>query len=155
MTKPIVFSVSGKPKGQPRPRAFTRGKHAAVYDPGTAEGWKGQVALAAREHLPATPLDEPVYLSVVFFMPRPARLCRRKDPDGMIPHGAKPDGDNLLKAVLDALTQIGMWRDDSLVAGHRVLKLYHEKGGRPGAHIIIGPMESWLAPGQCVTWSTP
>ena len=38
MTTPISFTVLGDPKGQPRPKAFSRGGHAAVYDPGTAEG---------------------------------------------------------------------------------------------------------------------
>ena len=49
------LEVNGDPKPQPRPKAFKRGKHAAVYDPGTAEGWKGSIALAARELTPASP----------------------------------------------------------------------------------------------------
>ncbi len=29
--------IKGIPKGQPRVRAFVRGRHAGVYDPGTAD----------------------------------------------------------------------------------------------------------------------
>lgn len=144
--KPIVFCVDGLPKGQPRPRAFRRGNHAAVYNPATAEGWKGQVALAAREHLPEEPLDEPLYVLLFFRLPRPKRLMRRQDPDDAIWHIGKPDVDNLTKAVLDALTQIGMWRDDSLICMQRTTKVYHEKTGRPGAWVVIRPLPEPAAP---------
>ena len=110
-----AFDVLGEPKGQPRPRAFVRNGHASVYDSATAEGWKGSVALAARSHLPIFPIDSPVRVAMTFFLPRPARLLRAKDPEGTIPHTANADADNLAKAILDALTQIGMWRDDSYV----------------------------------------
>jgi len=38
----LIFSTfaRGAPKGQPRPRAFSREGKASVYDPGTAEGLK-------------------------------------------------------------------------------------------------------------------
>ena len=55
---PILFFVRGEPKGQPRPRSFAlRGKGGKpilsktgqpiirVYESGTAEEWKSQVAL--------------------------------------------------------------------------------------------------------------
>jgi len=44
----IHFFVSGDPKAQPRIRAFAINGHARVYDPGTAEGWKSLIAVAAR-----------------------------------------------------------------------------------------------------------
>ena len=52
---PITVRVYGEPKGQPRPRAFAKpiggGKFSArVYDAGTAEGWKSQIAQAFRQH---------------------------------------------------------------------------------------------------------
>ncbi len=46
---PIIIEVSGVPKGQPRARAFYKpGLGVRMYDPGSAEGWKGQIAQAAR-----------------------------------------------------------------------------------------------------------
>ena len=132
-----VFDVQGIPKGQPRPRAFARGGRAAVYDPGTAEGWKGAIALAARPYLPPAPLDCPLRLTVAFFFPRPGRLSSKKSPDEQIPHTAKPDADNALKAVMDCLTQIGMWRDDALVCSTIVEKYYAAKTQAPGAVIQV------------------
>lgn len=145
--------VAGEPKGQPRARAFTRvfgGKPTArMYDPGTAEGWKGAVALAMREHLPAEPIDGPVCVDIDFLFPRPKRLMRRCDPAGEIPHLAKPDRDNCDKAVLDCLKTLGLFRDDCQVCDGRPRKFYHAKTGRPGARITISiptPDEPSMSP---------
>lgn len=135
----ISVWIPGEPKGQPRPRAFARGGSARVYDPGTAEGWKGLVAAALRPHL-GDPLLGPVRVTMRFLMPRPGRL-HRKGPhpeDGEIPHVGKPDVDNLAKAVLDVGTQLHLWHDDAQVARLVVEKSYHaDKGGRPGLHFTI------------------
>lgn len=131
------FEVYGDPKGQPRPRAFKRGNHAAVYDPGTAEGWKSSIAIAAQHQIPKAPLDCPVKVKMQFFFKRPQRLLSARAADGHIVHTAKPDCDNLEKAVLDALTQIGFFRDDSLVCDLHTEKFYSRKNGRPGMWIEI------------------
>lgn len=135
----VQFDVHGEPKGQPRPRAFARGGKARVYDPGTAEAWKGSIALAAGIAIQGPPpmLDAPLRVHVAFYFPRPARLLRKKDPDGLIPHTAKPDSDNAAKAVLDALTAIGMWRDDSLVCSLIAEKFYAARGKPSGALVQI------------------
>lgn len=139
----IRFYVAGIPKGQPRPKAFARGGHAAVYDPGTAEGWKGQVALAAKPFLGHQPvLDLPLSLRLEFYMPRPKGHYIASTPARGIRESApgyqtgKPDADNLAKAVMDALTQLNVWRDDSLVSDLRVRKLFDDGRG-PGCIIEI------------------
>lgn len=137
--KPYKVSlwVDGVPKGQPRPRAFARGGHAAVYDPGTAEGWKSQIAEAFRFHRPPTPIEGPVSVTLKFFFPRPGRLRKKKSPPGEIWHTAKPDVDNLAKSVFDALQQIGMFRDDSQIFECAISKVYATIGGKPGMEITI------------------
>ena len=132
-----VIEVSGDPKGQPRPRAFSRGGKAAVYDPGTAEGWKSLIALAARDHLPPSPLACPVRVDVEFYFRRPLRLQKKSSPEGYIPHTAKPDRDNLDKALLDTLTQIGFFQDDALVVEGTITKRYTRIDSAPGAIIEI------------------
>lgn len=138
-----AFRVNGTPKPQPRPRAFARkigGKHVArVFEAGTAEAWKSDVVRDARPHRPEAPLEGPVSVAIDFLMPRPKRLMRKKDPDGRIPAPAKPDRDNLEKAVLDALTTDGWWRDDAQVVAGEVRKLYHAKDEAPGAELVIQP----------------
>jgi Holliday junction resolvase RusA-like endonuclease len=137
----IEFTVVGEPKGQPRPRAFARKMGdkfvARVYDDGTAEKWKSDIAIAGRPHIPAAPIEGPVRLDVDFVFPRPKYLMRAKDPAGEIPHTAKPDRDNCEKALLDALKTLGFFRDDSQVCAGEVTKWYAAKNGRPGARIMI------------------
>lgn len=132
-----VIEVSGDPKGQPRPRAFSRGGHARVFDSGSAEGWKSLIAFAAREHLPAVPLSGPVRVDVEFRFRRPQRLQKKSSPEGVIPHTARPDRDNLDKAVLDTLTQIGFLQDDALVVEGTIKKHYTGINTGPGALIEI------------------
>lgn len=156
MTTFITFRVDGEPKAQPRPRAFVRNGHARVYDAGTAEGWKSAIAAAALPHRPTAPLDGPLTLAVVFLMPRPkshyrpGRWARSDGYDGETKTGApvhhtqKPDLDNMVKAVKDALTQIGMWRDDCLVVEETVSKIWAERGG---AEIRIGWKTEVIEPG--------
>jgi Holliday junction resolvase RusA-like endonuclease len=124
--KAIAFFVAGTPKGQPRPRAFVRQGRARVYDPGTAEGWKGQVALAARGHLPSVPIAAPVLLHLRFHLPRPRGHFGQGGLRASAPahHVARPDVDNLAKAVLDALVGIGLLQDDRWVRLLLVTKQY-------------------------------
>lgn len=139
----IQFFANGIPKGQPRPRAFARklGEKfvARMYDAGTAEAWKSQVAAVALSHRPRSPVEGPVILRLEFRFPRPKSLCRRKDPDGEMPHIAKPDVDNAAKCVMDVLTQLGgFWRDDAQVATLIVSKVYCAKdSSAAGVHVEI------------------
>lgn len=137
----IWINVKGLPKGQPRARAFAFKGRARMYDPGTAEGWKGSVALAVKDDLPEQPYTCPVFVRMTFFFPRPKSHYRTgkyadqlKDSAPMY-HTAKPDIDNLEKSTYDALTEMGFWKDDTQVVRHVVEKRYDE--GAPGACIKI------------------
>lgn len=148
INQPAGYSVNlfvrGEPKGQPRPRAFARnfggGKwQARMYDAKTAEGWKSQIALAARGLFPYS-LSGPVRLRLDFYMPRPKAHFRS---NGQIKesapshHTSKPDCDNLSKAVMDCLTQLGAWHDDNQVSELRVTKRYTDE--HSGCQIFISP----------------
>lgn len=137
MVDHILIHVRGNPKAQGRPRAFVHGKHAGVYNPSNADDWKSLVTLAARDKRPMNAIEGPVIVDLTFFFARPKRLCRKKDPPGAIPHTSKPDRDNLDKAVLDVLTDLGFWRDDCQVWGGRIQKFYCAIGDSPGAEIRV------------------
>lgn len=131
--KEVSFFVTGTPKAQPRARAFKQGNIVRVYDPGTAENWKSCIAMAVKDQLPETPYSGPIKYSIQFYLPRPKNLYRKKDPEGIIPHIKKPDIDNLLKSTFDALTSIGLWRDDTQLYMGTAEKNFHSKTGKPGA----------------------
>ena len=136
----IHANIIGTPKPQPRPRAFARGGKARVYDPGTAEGWKGAVAMEMREHA-GKAISEPIRVTMCFYMPRPkshfrtgkyAHLLKDTAPKH---HISKPDADNLAKGVMDALTSIQVWRDDSQVIYLGITKFWAES--EPGMSLVI------------------
>lgn len=137
---PLVVSVAGRPIPQPRARAQAFAGRARVYDPGTAKPWRDAVRLAAITQAADAGWDPPttaVSLGVSFFMPRPKRLMRKKDPIGTFPHVGREDLDNLLKSTMDALTSAGVWADDRLVQQVTAGKWYVSKAGYPGALITV------------------
>ena len=132
MSLPITLQVFGIPKAQPRPR---RAKHGGVYTPTTADDWKEAVQVTFLQNTFDRLVSGPIYLSVMFLLPRPKTLDN--EFHGIIPHRHKPDIDNLLKSTMDALTAIQAWNDDTQVMWIRAGKFYHELGGQPGATILI------------------
>lgn len=115
----IQFWVDGVPKAQPRPR-MTRKGH--VYNPPSADHWKDRIMWAARSaNIRKT--RGPVRLTVSFAMPGGETRVNGE------PHISKPDADNLLKALMDALTTIHAWDDDCQVFDIRVIKRYGEPTG--------------------------
>jgi Holliday junction resolvase RusA-like endonuclease len=129
----VVLEVAGIPKGQPRPRACIRGRHASVYDPGTADAWRAAIVLEANVARPASPITAAVCIVVTFHFPAP----KRRKAGASTWNTSKPDIDNALKAVLDALTDAGFWTDDSLVVDIAARKMVAGPGEEPGATIEI------------------
>jgi crossover junction endodeoxyribonuclease RusA len=81
------------------------------------------------------PLDEAVTLRLDFVLVRPKSLPARKPTP---PATKRPDWDKLGRAVSDALTSAGVYRDDSLTDDARVTKRIAEAGEVPGVRIRVG-----------------
>jgi Holliday junction resolvase RusA-like endonuclease len=105
-----------------------------VYNPPAADAWKEEIKAAFLMCRKET-ITEPVYLKVCFYLPMPKGI--KKSANECIRHAHKPDLDNLLKAVMDALTSVGIWKDDSLVFKVDSEKWYTPLNGSEGAQIII------------------
>lgn len=148
--KSYTFFAEGEPKAQPRARACIRGRHAGVYDPGTANAWKKQVKAAAKPYIDAQgKLIGAIKMRITWFIPRPmAHWCIRggnrsnelsiKAPTH---HVKKPDTDNLEKAILDALTDAGLWDDDCQVFDVHKIKHYSNVRGLAGCEITASEVE--------------
>lgn len=76
----------------------------------------------------------PVSVRITFLMPRP-KTVKRHMP--IVP----PDIDKLCRAVLDALTDVGVWVDDSQVVDLGATKIY-ASGIHIGAHITVEGLAS-------------
>ena len=120
-----TFTIPGEPQGKGRPR-FSRATGRAFTPKGTAE-WERGAAFVIRSDWGRAPIDSPVVAKVTAVFSRPGRLLRKKDPDGRMPCTKKPDVDNVVKCVLDALTMGGALRDDKVVWKVCAEKLYASK----------------------------
>lgn len=131
----MVFEVRGVPAPQPRPRAVNAGRHARVYDPGTARVWRSRVAHLARVILASEtarkPYEGPIRLAVEFRLPRPRAAKGRAFP------AVRPDLDNYLKALMDALTDAGVWKDDGQVVSVLATKTYAQERNLAGAKVSV------------------
>lgn len=94
------------------------------------------IAALAAAYRPAEPIEGPVLLRIVAVLPRSKGMATISKRTGLplheaqrYPHTKKPDGDNLAKALLDALKS--WWRDDSQVWDHHVIKLVAAMGEQP------------------------
>ena len=142
----LAFTITGEPKGQPRPRAFARkmgNVHVArFYDSDVADVWKRAVRRALFETLEQTRWEltlAQVSVSITFAMPRPKSHSGAKGLKLSAPvaHVGKPDVDNLAKLILDQITKSGrIWRDDSQVVSLRVEKLW-ASGNESGCSVLI------------------
>jgi Holliday junction resolvase RusA-like endonuclease len=116
---------------------MTRGGH--VYTPGSASAWKERIHWEAKKTCPCPVGDKetPVRVDIEFYLKRPKRLCRKKDPPHRIYATRKPDRDNLDKAVLDSLVGAGVLLDDNQVVSGLIEKFYHPIGEGPSVLIRI------------------
>ena len=135
----ITLELHGDPIPQGRPRFSKRGNFVTTYDPHhkIKEGYKWQLKSQYREEL----MTGPIILSVTFFMPIPkstSGIKKRQMANGIIHHIKKPDVDNLLKLVCDALNQT-IFSDDSQIIEVRAKKIY---SNNPGTSIRIIPLNA-------------
>ena len=126
MSIELYFDVLGEPIGQPRHRVSTIGGRARTYLPKShpVNGYKAAIkaafiAKASKWKTITGPVHLAVYLQ--FEMPKSWSKKKRSESQGIL-HGSKPDADNVLKAVEDALTDCGVWNDDAQVASAFISK---------------------------------
>lgn len=109
-------------KGRPR-----IGKGIA-YTPTKTRSYERAISILARNMIDK-PFIGPVYLEIDFFLPRP------KKPKFNHP-AVKPDIDNYLKAIMDALNGI-FWNDDSQICYLIATKKYAEKDEQPRIEMFV------------------
>jgi Holliday junction resolvase RusA-like endonuclease len=110
------FILDFPPMPCPRPRvALAKNrKFAHAYYPAAYKNWKTNVAKAVKAQFKDRHVyDFPVAVDVAFSVKRP-KSTKLEAP--------KPDIDNYLKAILDAMTDAGVWDDDKHVVTVRATK---------------------------------
>lgn len=160
MSETITITVSGEPQSQDRRtrkcRTRTGKSFSGTYLLPATRRWREAILAAARRHqdFPRDPWQGPVRVSIEAFFERPRYMQAKKFCDGAIRKNTKPDSDNLVKAVLDALTPPRpkrvtseaeravlrkgyMWEDDGQVHLGTVDRYYAARAAGPGVLITI------------------
>jgi crossover junction endodeoxyribonuclease RusA len=127
----LTIDVSGEPASQ--------GSHSVIHgrivqvNSAKHKRWRNAVAFAALDLITDgwELLDEPLELSVIFYLPRP-KTATRQFPAVM------PDVDKLLRAVFDSLSGV-IYLDDSRIIRATAQKLYADDRG-PGAVIRVNTL---------------
>ena len=139
--KTINFTIPSIPVAQPRQRhrVITSGGKAFAtnYTPSKhpVTDFKASCKMSAAMAYCGPPLDCPITMDVVFVFPRPANV-RKKDGTGRLPHTGKPDRDNVMKSLQDALEGI-LFRNDSLIYDGRVTKFKAAADEQPHVEVVI------------------
>ena len=129
----LTIDVSGEPASQ--------GSHSVIngrivqVNSSKHKRWRNAVVFAALDLIGEDwePIDDPVELSVIFYLPKP-KTATRELPSVM------PDLDKLIRAVGDSLTDSGIIRDDSRIVVIHAQKLYAGHRG-PGAVIRVKTLD--------------
>ena len=122
--------VPGTPLPQKRHRSSFRSGKIRNYDPSAKD--KKKFKVIAGVLAPRSALKGDISLNVTFYMPRPkthrrtGKYSKLLKKDAPLWHSIKPDIDNLVKFVMDALQGI-LWEDDCKIVSLEARKLYSEK----------------------------
>ena len=135
----IVFKVPAIPIAQPRPRARFRGNRIVIYTPekDQVNAFKSHVRLTAAKHWTDPPMTGPLRVNVDFVFPRTKAQTWKTRPMLRLWHTKKPDIDNCVKAVWDALTGL-VWVDDSQICQCTLMKAIASGSEQP--HVVV-----WIA----------
>jgi Holliday junction resolvase RusA-like endonuclease len=147
-------TINQAPLGKGRPRATVRNGRARVYTPAASADWEHYAALelgsryrAAYPVEPANFMPGALGLELVAVFARTKALATMntkgiyKHGPVRFPHAQKPDLDNVLKAVCDALEKAGVLEDDKQIAVHHASKVWAAAGEAPAVHVRL-----WVLP---------
>ena len=120
-----------KIKPKPAPRARTvRSKNSGrvhTYNDETYTQYKQAIQLAYKAIHGTTPTENPIFMKLEFFYQIPKSWSKKKKESAKW-HISRPDSDNLVKGIMDALNGIA-YRDDSQVCFLQVRKQYAQFDG--------------------------
>jgi len=120
----VSFTVYVAPVAKARPRVSMRHGRAFAYTPKKSADYERLIA----KQCPMAPIEGPLALNLQFGIPIPASWSKRKKADalsGVIRPTSRPDIDNYVKAVMDAVNGLA-YHDDAQVVSLFAKLIYSE-----------------------------
>lgn len=135
--------IPGLPVAQPRQRHALIAGHVRNYTPTASPvmAFKATVRLTWQQFCgDVQPLTGPVYIGVDFIFPMPQSRRKKKDAGRRMWCEVKPDADNLLKSLLDALNGLA-FVDDKQVSMVRLAKFWAADGESARTELTVLPAQ--------------
>lgn len=129
MGEAVVFVIPGVPVGKGRPKFARRGNFVTTYTPEKTAIYENLVKVKAEDAMQGRRIiDSAVSVAISIYVTPPASWSLKKQREalaGSVYPTSKPDVDNVIKGIFDAMNEI-VWRDDKQVVDMTVQKRYSE-----------------------------
>lgn len=139
----VSFTIPGTPVPKGRPRFARRGSFVTTYTDEKTASYENLVKITAQKAMQGAKLfEEAVSVAVELYVSPPASWSQKKQRlalDGELFPTSKPDVDNVLKGIFDAMNDI-VWTDDKLVCDVNVIKRYAQI---PCAKVVVCELKVW------------
>lgn len=137
MKRLIEFEIPGPPKGKGRGRIIKKGAFHSIKTPEDTVQYENLVKMMAAQQMgDIPPALGAVLVHITAVFPIPASTSKKRQElmrtCNLEPLG-KPDLDNIMKIICDAMNQI-VYKDDSQITQARAFKIY---GARPRVNVQI------------------
>lgn len=135
----MIFTIPGEPEGKARPRVVRNQGKVHAFTPSKTKAYEERVRAAyiaaGGEHFGKKPLK--MMIIAIYGLPKSATRSQREDMLlNKIRPAKRPDVDNVLKSVADALNGTA-YDDDSQIVSVKAEKVY---GLEPRVDVIIYPI---------------
>lgn len=130
------FVVPGQPQGKGRPRFSLRGGYAQAYTPERTASYENLVKLSYQKRFGQTMTPGPLSMTIWAYYGIPASWSKKKRDEALrrlIRPAVKPDADNIVKVICDALNGIA-YLDDKQIVDLKMSKFYD---ARPRVEVVI------------------
>lgn len=137
----LKIVIPGSPIGQGRPKFTTINGHAKAYDPEKSRNYKAYVKMLATQAMKETGferIDGPcnVVIQAYFEVPKSkSKKFREAALLDQVRPTKKPDADNIVKAIQDALNGL-VYKDDACIVNLSCEKFYSDN---PRVEVYISP----------------
>lgn len=127
MTESVSFIIPGVPVGKGRPKFARRGAFVSTYTPEKTATYENLVRVQAGSAMAGrSPIEGAVAVRIELYVVPPASWSKKKQGSALaqvLYPTSKPDVDNVVKGIFDAMNDI-VWKDDKQACELHVVKRY-------------------------------
>lgn len=123
----VLFTIPGEPTGKARPRVFNRGGRSMAITPEKTVMYENLIKMCFTEQSGKFLGENPLTMSITAFYSIPKSASKKKAESmraGEIRPMKKPDLDNVVKVIADALNGVAYKDDSQIVSLRNVDKFY-------------------------------